>query len=73
MDGDWYVIETMIRARVAEARARAQWAALVDLSAEPSQRSSHTRRRFVDLGRALVDGLRSELAHWRARGAIARQ
>ena len=72
MDGDWYVVEKMIRSRVAEAQARARWAALLDQSAEPSRQSNRTRSRFVHLGRALVDGLWSELAHWRARNTVER-
>ena len=68
MDGDWYVVETMIRSRVADAQARARWAALLDQSTEPSRRSKRTRSWFVDLRRALVDGLRREFAHWRVRG-----
>jgi hypothetical protein len=28
MDEDWYVVDKMIRSRVAEAQARARWAAL---------------------------------------------
>src|SRR5262249_47928613 len=57
MDEDWYVAERMIRSRVAEAQARARFAALLGQSNEHS-RSKSFGMQFVDLGRSLVNKLR---------------
>ena len=52
MDGD-YVFEQMIRDRIADARATAQWNALRRQSSEGRQRSNGILSRLIDLGRNL--------------------
>jgi len=73
MDADWYVVETMIRSRLAEAQARARFAAL---RGEPDERSRQANRiagPFIDLGRSLVNGLGKELSKLWARCSVGHQ
>jgi len=55
MDGDVYFAEHIIRDRLAEARARAQFAALRGEANQGSPRASGLGHRLVELGRSLVN------------------
>ena len=58
MDADCYVIEQMIRERLADARASARWADVLRQSKERSRRSNRIRSLLIDVGRSLVNGAR---------------
>ena len=73
MDGDWYVVETMIRSRLAEAQARARFAALRGEPNERSPQANTIASWCIDLGRSLVNGLWKELAKSRVRCRVGRQ
>jgi len=60
MDADWYVVEKMIHARLADAQARARFAALLDGSNEPPPQSKSVTSQFVDLCRSLLNRQRKE-------------
>ncbi len=59
MDGDWYVVEKMIHARLAEAHTRARFVALLVRSNEHPQ-SKRITSQFVDLCRSLLNRQRKE-------------
>src|SRR5690242_2241870 len=54
MDADWYVVEQMIRDRLADARTSARLAGVLRQSKERSRRSNRVKRRLIDVGRWLV-------------------
>lgn len=60
MDADWYVVEKMIHARLAEAQRRARFVALPDRWNEHPRQSKSITSQFVDLCRSLLNGLRKE-------------
>jgi hypothetical protein len=59
MDADCYVVEQMIRDRLADARTSARYAVMLRQSKERSRRSNRFRSRLVDVGRSLVSGVRA--------------
>jgi hypothetical protein len=60
MDGDVYFAEHIIRDRLAEARARAKFAALHGEANQGSPRAGGFGHRLVELGRSLVKQARTE-------------
>jgi len=72
MDGDWYVVETMVRSRLAEAQARARLAALHSQPHERSRQANSIASRFINRGRSLLNGLRKELSKLRGRWSVGR-
>jgi hypothetical protein len=63
MDADCYVIEQMIRDRLADARTSARWAVVLRQSKERSRRSNRNGSLLIDVGRSLINGAREGLRH----------
>jgi hypothetical protein len=60
MEADDYIVEHIVRSRVAEARARAEFAALLGQSEQGATRAKGIGRRLIELGRSLVKAARTE-------------
>jgi len=60
LDADWYVVEKMISARLAEAQTRARFVALLDRSNEQPRQLKSITSQVVDLCRSLLNRLRKE-------------
>jgi hypothetical protein len=58
-----YVVEQMIRDRLADARTSARWAVELRQSKERSRRSNRIRSWIIDVGCSLVNGAREGAFH----------
>jgi len=73
MDADWYVVEKMIHARLADAQARARCAALLDRSNEHPRQSKSITSQFVGLWRSLLNELSKKVPTSRAQRSVGRR